>query len=155
MQTLTHQNESLPQVTSSFYYRVGSHNILMESDIQAEVLLDSQISPLPFSPAWCKGLVAVRGELYPLVDLHHILYGKPNPEQGSLLWLQPHQHHAIVVQCNQYPKPLKLSEQVDIEVPDDEALPSWIDNRLTFEQTQYLTANHETLINNLLYALKN
>lgn len=150
----THQADQ-HQPNQRFYYRVGTHNLLMEANIQAEVLLDSQTSPLPFSPAWCKGLIAVRGELYPLIDLHHILYGKPNPNQGSLLWLQASEQAAVVIQCDQYPKPIDLSQHPaeSDNSDEEESLPSWIDQRLSINQAPFLVTNHTTLVNNLLYSL--
>lgn len=150
----THQADQ-HQPNQRFYYRVGTHNLLMEANIQAEVLLDSQTSPLPFAPTWCKGLTAVRGELYPLIDLHHILYGKPNPNQGSLVWLQADEQAAVVIQCDQYPKPINLTQcKISQDENDtEEHLPSWIDQQLSIDQAPFLVTNHKTLVNNLLYSL--
>ena len=34
----------------------------------------SQITPIPYLPNYVKGLVKVRGELVPIIDIHQILY---------------------------------------------------------------------------------
>lgn len=53
-----------------------------------------------------QGLVAVRSEFYPLVDMHHILYGHANAStQLKLLWLKPAHTSAIVVAVIATPKP--------------------------------------------------
>jgi chemotaxis signal transduction protein len=137
---------------TQFYYRVGAHDLLLEPDTLAEVLIHTTTSPLPFPPSWCKGLVAVRGEFYPLVDMHHILYGHANAStQLKLLWLKPAHTSAIVVACDSYPKALKFTNPIQ---PTQQAppLPSWIKGIVEHENQTFLVADHQSLINKLMQA---
>ncbi|WP_020559942.1 chemotaxis protein CheW [Thiofilum flexile] len=137
---------------TQFYYQVGTHALLLEPDTMAEVLLQATLSPLPFPPHWCKGLVAVRGDFYPLVDMYYILYGQTSPlKQPKLLWLKPAQSSAIVVTCDSYPKVLKF------DIPptprsQESLLPSWVQGVVSYEAKKLLVADHRTLIQRLKQA---
>lgn len=137
---------------TQFYYRVGTHALLLEPDTLAEVLMHTTLSPLPFPPTWCRGLVAVRGEFYPLVDMHHVLYGQANTlSQPKLLWLKPAHTSAIVVACDSYPKALKFNS-APTPAPQETPLPSWIHGLIEYEDQALLIANHQSLIHKLLQA---
>lgn len=137
---------------TQFYYQVGTHALLLEPDTLAEVLMQVSHSPLPFPPNWCKGLVAVRGDFYPLVDMHYILYGQSSALQNpKLLWLKPAHSSAIVITCDSYPKALKFDNSPTPST-HDAPLPSWIHGVIHYNDKTLLLADHQTLIQRLMQA---
>ena len=137
---------------TQFYYQVGAHALLLEPDTMAEVLLQASSSPLPFPPHWCKGLIAMRGDFYPLVDMHYILYGQSSSLKTSkLLWLKPAHSSAIVITCDSYPKALKFDSPPSTTA-QEAPLPSWIHGVVIYEEKELLLADHHMLIQRLMQA---
>lgn len=53
--------------------RVGNLGLLVAHDSGGELLEEARIFPLPRTPAWCRGLINLRGQLIPVFDLHERL----------------------------------------------------------------------------------
>ena len=133
---------------SRFYYRIGTHSILLEAEIRAEVLSGQVIYPLPFSPAWCAGLISLRGELYPIIDMHQVLQGESFATTPQLLLIQHPRFAPIALSCDGYPRQLKLSNQNTDKQPG-ENLPSWIPHVLHHDGSSLLAADHGKLLRHL------
>jgi twitching motility protein PilI len=50
--------------------RVGNVGLLVPHDSGGELLEDAHVYPLPRAPAWCRGLINLRGQQIPVFDLH-------------------------------------------------------------------------------------
>ena len=58
-------------------FRVGSLGFLVDPDIYCEVIERSQVNPLPNMKPWFSGLLNLRGNIVPVIDLAILLGGKP------------------------------------------------------------------------------
>ncbi|MBC7982464.1 MAG: chemotaxis protein CheW [Candidatus Obscuribacterales bacterium] len=74
---LTRQFELPPAAKSSALreqrwrgLRIGNLGLLVAHDSGGELLEEARIYPLPSTPAWCRGLINLRGQLIPAFDLH-------------------------------------------------------------------------------------
>lgn len=145
-----------PQSTpsSSFSYQVGSYSILLESGIRSELLTRSDIYPLPFAPRWCLGLVGVRGDLFPVIDMHYVLAGEPPTEGQQLLWLQPDNFAAAVISCDGLPKQITPPDVANAN-EQPEHLPGWVQQVWTIDEQQLLlAADHVRLFQLISYSRK-
>ncbi len=137
---------SLPYMeTNRFCYCIGSHSILLEPTVTAEILPTQMIYPVPFAPNWCAGLTSLRGDLYPVVDMHLVMLGKPFPSQLQLLLIQYPQIQPVVLTSDDYPRQLKLSAKNQIGQAD-ENLPGWISHTVQHEGQTLLAADHGRLL---------
>lgn len=58
---------------SVFGFRVGSLGFLVTSSTYCEVIEQLQVNPLPNVEAWFSGLINLRGDLVPVIDLQLLL----------------------------------------------------------------------------------
>jgi chemotaxis signal transduction protein len=131
--------------TSRFCYRISSHTILLEVDMRAEVLTAPTVYPVPFAPAWCAGLISLRGELYPVVDMHWVVERRSSATQPQLLLIQHPRFSPAILTCDGYPRQLKLSGE-DLMEHKGENLPGWIPHVLHHEGQVLLAADHGRLL---------
>lgn len=143
MQTV--QAATLAATTSRFCYRIGSNLILMEAEILAEVLTAATIYPVPFVPEWCAGLISLRGDLYPVIDMHKVVSGQPMPDGSQLLFFQHPRFPPVVLSCDGYPRHLKLAE-ADLTEHSAETLPHWIPHILHHDGKILFAADHGRLL---------
>lgn len=136
----------LPEHTiSRFCYRIGQHTLLLETAIMAEVLMSQTIYPLPFAPDWCAGLVSLRGDLFPVMDMHKVVQGKSAPSNPQLLLIQHPQFSPVILTCDGFPRQIKLTPD-DLKEHPAENLPSWIPHTLHHNGQVLLAANHGRLL---------
>lgn len=53
--------------------KIGNLRLLVPHDCGGEILEEPLVAPLPRTPAWCRGLINLRGRLIPAFDLHEAL----------------------------------------------------------------------------------
>lgn len=63
---------------ATFGFRVGSLGFLVTSSTYCEVIEQLQVNPLPNVEAWFSGLINLRGDLVPVIDLQ-LLLGETTP----------------------------------------------------------------------------
>lgn len=134
-----------------FYYSVASFNILLEKDIKAENLSNPHVYALPHSPAWCSGIVNVRGNIIPVLNMHTFLKtGIKVPINKSKLLLFKHSNMTpIVFQIDKLPAMIDFDDYAIATNSVD--LPQWINK--SFKEGSNLI--HEVDHSNLLNLLNN
>ena len=132
----------------AFSYQVADYWLLLEPVIRAEIISAERIHPVPFAPVWCKGLVSLRGELFPVIDMHQILLNKPASNKQYLLWLQYEQFAPVVISSDALPKQIHLpaEESAGEKIP---GMPGWIKRNWLIDDALYLGADHLRLFKNL------
>lgn len=53
-------------------FRVGDIQLMLPESELAELLDELSVFPLPNAPEWTSGLLNLRGELLPVINLHHV-----------------------------------------------------------------------------------
>lgn len=76
-------NLSAP-IEAIFGFRVGSLGFLLPSSTYCEVIEQLQINPLPNVEAWFSGLINLRGDLVPVIDLQLLLGEAPTGKKRQL-----------------------------------------------------------------------
>lgn len=64
---------SAPTIETVFSFRVGSLGFLVASDTYCEVIEQLQVNRLPNVEPWFSGLLNLRGNLVPVIDLQQLL----------------------------------------------------------------------------------
>lgn len=132
-------------MVNRFCYRIGSHSILLEPDVRAEVLTTQTIYPVPFAPLWCAGLVSLRGDLHPVINMHWVVARRPAASQPQLLLIQHPRFPPVALTCDGYPFQLKLSGN-DLDKHEADNLPGWIPHVLHHQGQTLLAADHDRLL---------
>jgi Chemotaxis signal transduction protein len=139
------QTSSDKLIKNRFCYCVGIHTILLEAEIRAELLTGQAIYPVPFAPAWCAGLISLRGDLHPIINMHHVVQGQSFHNLPQLLLIKHPNFSPIALTCDGYPRQLNLSPTDLIPYTDDN-LPSWIPHSLHHQGKPLLVADHGKLL---------
>lgn len=134
---------------TAFCYKTGDYHILLESSIRSEILTFDDVYPVPFAPDWCVGLAGVRGELFPVLDMHKVLLNLSRPAQPYLLWLKHELFEPIIIGSDSLPiqVEMKNTEHGDGHIP---GLPGWIRSAWSTDNHVYLEADHGRLFRTLL-----
>lgn len=137
---------------TAFCYKTGDYHIVLEEGMRSELLTLDKIYPVPFSPDWCAGLAAVRGELFPVLDMHKVLFNQERPEQPYLLCLRHEAFEPIIVGCDSLPTQAEIqSAETNEHIP---GLPGWIRRTWSTDDKVYLRADHRRLFRTLLGSQK-
>lgn len=71
------QLDDLHVAWTAIGFRVGEHHFLIPLSDSREVFpVPEQCTPVPKAESWVYGIANIRGELLPLFDLKHFLFGK-------------------------------------------------------------------------------
>jgi hypothetical protein len=134
---------------TAFCYKTGDYHIVLEDSIRSEILTFDSIYPVPFAPDWCVGLASVRGELFPVLDMHRVLLNQKRPPQPYLLWLKHKLFEPIIIGSDSLPTQIEIknTDSNDGHIP---GLPGWIRNSWSTQSNVYLSADHGRLFRTLL-----
>ena len=130
-----------------FYYTVGMFNFLLEAGIKAENLHGLTVNSVPHVPAWCIGVVNVRGNIIPVVDMHVFLktgMSRHTNKNKKLLLLERENQSSIIFQIDTLPKVTFLGEYSRKKLP--EKTPSWLIRHFKNENHNLYEINHTDLL---------
>ncbi|HSR62107.1 MAG TPA: chemotaxis protein CheW, partial [Gammaproteobacteria bacterium] len=54
-------------------FRIAGQNLLFEKTVPCEAIQNSLIYPVPNTPVWLSGLINLRGNLIPVIDLSSLI----------------------------------------------------------------------------------
>jgi twitching motility protein PilI len=74
---------SAPNEPMRLAVRVGSRGFLLDMNAAAEIVSAPEITPVPWTRPWYRGLANVRGRLVGVVDLMHLAGEGPLPQEQS------------------------------------------------------------------------
>ena len=136
-----HNNEAVKR----FYYSVGQFNILIEKELKVENLSDLTINKVPNMPAWCIGIISVRGVIMPVINMHNFLNTeKQVTTKDNFIMLEHENYTPIIFLTDGLPTTInfnkyKRSKQL-------ENTPSWVKNHLSNGDVSIFEADHNQLI---------
>lgn len=132
-----------------FFYCVAGLNILLEQDINAENLSQPKVYNLPHSPEWCTGIVNVRGNIIPILNVHVLLQtGVDMPVNKSKLLLFKHKKIApIIFQIDQLPSMIDFDDYTISTNPNNS--PHWMKKTFKSKSNIIHEVNHFDLLKTL------
>ncbi len=116
----------LPQARQSasvrFGFRVGEIGLLVPMGMLSELVEQSDIYPVPTTPAWFPGLINLRGDLVPVFDLTQLFNMQGSDAQKSKLLVLNTGAEAVSVLIDGLPQALDISRYVKQSPPLPEML---------------------------------
>ena len=137
------------QDISAFYYTAASHNILLESDIKTEIVEQLTIFPMPHAPAWCNGMISLRGKIIPVVDIAHVLNTEHKVEGNWLLILESTPLPQVAIKIDRLPARISYVKE-DVEEIDKDQYPNWLVESVNTAELTLLKADHGALFQQLI-----
>ncbi len=136
-------------INNRFYYSVGKLNLLLEQDIKAENLSQPKIYEIPHPPSWCSGIVNVRGNIVPVVNMHILLKtGERTSTKHSKLLLFHHDSLSpIIFQIDKLPSMINFDNYTSKMLPDNSA--DWMTQLFQYESNIIYEVNHINLLKKL------
>ena len=86
----------------------------------------------------------MRGDLFPVVDMHQVIQGQSATQKTQLLFMEHPQFPPVVITCDGIPRLLRLAD--DHSIQQDNSLPSWIPHGIPHEGQTLLAADHGRLL---------
>jgi chemotaxis signal transduction protein len=137
------------QEISAFYYTAANHNILLENDIKTEIVDQLTIFPMPHSPAWCHGMISLRGKIIPVLDMAFMLKTEPQSKDRWLLILESSPLPLIAIKIDRLPARISYSES-NTKPIDNDQLPKWFLESVETDDMTLFKADHSILFNQLI-----
>ena len=137
------------QDNSAFYYTTADHHILLEGDIKTEIVEQPTIFPMPHAPAWCSGMISLRGKIIPLLDMAFMLKTEHKSKARWLLILEATPLPPIAIKIDCLPSRFSYSED-DVMPIDNEQYPPWLVEKVETDELALFKADHSALFNQLI-----
>jgi len=137
-------------ISHRFYYTVGKYNILLEQDIKAENLSQPKIYEIPYPPSWCSGIVNVRGNIIPVVNMHTLLKTEESisTKNSKLLLFQHDSLSPIIFQIDSLPSMINFDEYTSKKLATDAA--HWMTGSFQHESNIIYQTDHINLLKNII-----
>jgi len=137
-------------ISHRFYYSVGKYNILLEQDVKAENLSQPKIYEIPYPPSWCSGIVNVRGNIIPVVNMHKLLNTEENisTKNSKLLLFQHDSLSPIIFQIDSLPSMINIDEYESKKLTKNAA--HWMTGLFQHESNIIYQTNHINLLKNII-----
>jgi purine-binding chemotaxis protein CheW len=104
---------------------LGGHHLGIEVlDVQ-EVLREQRLTPVPLAPEWVAGLINLRGQIVPELDMRRLLGMPPRAEEEvSFSVVLRTEHGAVSLRVDE------IEGVVDLDAGSFDAIPQNVDERL-------------------------
>jgi len=134
---------------SRFFYTIGLFNFLLEESIKVENLYEFTVNSVPYAPEWCSGVISIRGNIMPVVNMHVFLKtGKSTDSQNKKLIMLEHKNHSpIVFEIDKLPELISINNYIAALIPKKS--PSWLKKALKNEKNIIYEVNHSELLRQL------
>ncbi len=133
------------ETVKRFYYSVGQFNILIEQDLKVENLSDLSINKVPNMPAWCIGIISVRGEIMPVINMHDFFNTeKQDTAKDNFIMLEHKNYAPIVFLTDGLPTTINFNKYKKRKQLEN--TPSWLKNHLSNGDVSVFEADHNLLL---------
>lgn len=92
-------------------FRVGAWGFVLPVSIQCEVLERLQVNPIPNVEPWLSGLLNVRGQIVPVIDLRLLLGDNSPPHKQRYLFAIDRGDKSVAIWIDGYPQLLTTTAQ--------------------------------------------
>ena len=104
-------DDSIERPYTRYGYTIGNFNFLIPESTVSEVIQNPSIFNLPNSPAWIEGLINIRGNIIPVMNIARLLKNPGNKKAESILVLEnTGSNTAIGIIINNLPVSLEIGE---------------------------------------------
>lgn len=131
-------------------FRVGDFGFLLPVSLHCEVAGQLPVHPIPKVEPWFSGLLNMRGNIVPVVDLHRLMSDTANPPKKRYLFAMDRGEKTMAVWIDGYPQMLEGTFQGLTSLPPlPERLQRFVTNAYTQNGQIWLKVHFEQLFNTL------
>lgn len=121
-------DENTESISTRYGYSISDLNFLVPEKMVSEVIQDPNIFNLPNSPYWIEGLINIRGNIIPVMNINKLLKKNNNTKLNNLLVLNKSDDDtAIAFLINDLPVSLQLSENKSSQTDYPDAIKDYVD----------------------------
>lgn len=134
---------------SGIGFRVGGMHLVSQVDEINEVVILPELVKIPGIDTWVLGLVNIRSNLIPAIDLRAYLTGEPSKltkHSRMLVINQPGGQAGLVVDEVFGQRHFKQSESQDVEGDDDSRVYKYCDNYFSHDDVNWVVFDMNQLI---------
>lgn len=135
---------------SQFGFRIGSLGFLVPLGTYCEVIEQIQVNPLPNVKPWLGGLLNLRGNLVPVIDLRWVLGEEAVDSKKQRLFAIGQGEKAVALWIDSLPETQHLTVQPLQQLPSlPDALQRWVSNGYLQDGQIWLNVQYDELFKSL------
>ncbi len=103
-------DENIERPHTRYGYKISQMFFLIPEEIVSEIIQDANIYSLPNSPSWIEGLINLRGNIIPVMNLDKLLKNNNNKSTTILVMNNSEEKKSIAIMIDDLPVSLELND---------------------------------------------
>ncbi|MCW8900543.1 MAG: chemotaxis protein CheW [Gammaproteobacteria bacterium] len=143
-------DESIDRPYTRYGYKISNMNFLVPEQTVSEVIQNPKIFSLPNSPAWIEGLINIRGNIIPVMNIDKLLKNLSGDKLKSILVLnKTDSKTAIAILISDLPISLEIGESKTTASEYPEILRDYINDGFNQNNVDWIEFNPQDLFKKL------
>lgn len=143
-------DESVVRPYTRYGYKISNMNFLVPEETVSEILQDQNICMLPNSPAWIEGLINIRGNIIPVINMDKYLKNFNKEKLTTILVLgKSADTSAIAILISDLPVSLEHNDSKTTTHDYPETLHDFISDGFSQNDTDWIEFNPQKLFKKL------
>jgi chemotaxis signal transduction protein len=143
-------NEKFERPYTRYGYKIANMNFLVPEKTISEVINNPCIFNLPNSPTWIEGLVNVRGNIIPVMNMGKLLKNYNNEKLTSVILIsKPDYKLSIAILISDLPVSLEYNESKALAINYPDELHDFISDGFNQNNIDWIEFNPEKLFKKL------
>ena len=139
-------DENIERPYTRYGYKISTMNFLVPESTVSEVIQNPNIFSLPNSPSWIEGLINIRGNIIPVMNIDKYLKSTNGEKLTNILVLDKADNKAaIAIMISDLPTSLEIGESNNATNEYPEALNDFIKNGFNQNNTDWVEFNPQEL----------
>ena len=139
-------DDNVERPYTRYGYKVSKMNFLVPEKTVSEVIQNPNIFFLPNSPAWIEGLINIRGNIIPVMNIDKLLKNLKSEKSTTVLVLnKSDKETTIAIMISDLPVSLELSDTKTKINDYPDVLHDFIDNGFNQNNTDWIEFNPQKL----------
>lgn len=143
-------DESIERPYTRYGYKISSFNFLVPEGTVSEIIQNQNIFPLPNSPLWIEGLINIRGNIVPVMNVDKLLKNLSTEKLTSLLVLnKSYDNSSIAILISDLPVSLEVNDSTTSSNHYPELLQDYVMDGFTQKGTDWVEFKPQELFKKL------
>lgn len=143
-------DESIERPYTRYGYKISNMNFLIPEQTVSEIIQEPNIFSLPNSPVWIEGLINIRGNILPVMNIGKLLKQANTNKLSSILILDKADNKSsIAIMINDLPISLEIGESNTAASGYPEELNEFIENGFNQNNIDWIEFNPQELFEKL------
>lgn len=143
-------DEKFERPFTRYGYKVSDMNFLVPKNTISEVIHNPCIFDLPNAPSWIEGLVNIRGNIIPVMNMGKLLNNNESEKHTSIILIsKPDYKISVAILISELPVSLEFNKSISHAENYPELLTNYIDDGFTQNNIDWVEFNPEKLFKKL------